>query len=180
MHLAGTSSYSLLFSLVWTGPNITINIACIKLPLFWNTKLLSSGRWSFLAVSAAGHAGGLPVHEGASAGPGRAPWHVLWAFEVAEFWQVTTGSLSAEPEPSKTIENPNISLFAPRATYGRTLASRFPRSCSDGHCSACADQYYACVDIAYAYVCCVCATCGCVCVCAGLCVCVLAPHISAF
>ena len=35
----------------------------------------------FLALSAAGPAGGTPVHHGASVGPGRAPWRVLWAFK---------------------------------------------------------------------------------------------------
>ena len=46
---------------------------------------LSGARGSFLALSAAGHVGGPPVHHGASLGPGRAPWRVLWAFEVAKF-----------------------------------------------------------------------------------------------
>ena len=84
-------------------------------------------------------------------GLGRPPWHVLWAFS-REVWQVTTGSLSAELEPGKTMENPRISFFFSTRDARTTLASSFPRSCSDGH-------YYACVDIAYAYVCCVCATC---------------------
>ena len=44
----------------------------------------SSGRGSFLALSAAGHAGNMPEHQGASLGPGRAPWRVLWAFKVAK------------------------------------------------------------------------------------------------
>ena len=80
-------------------------------------------------------------------GLGRPPWHVLWAFS-REVWQVTTGSLSAELEPGKTMENPRISFFFSTRDARTTLASSFPRSCSDGH-------YYACVDIAYAYVCCV-------------------------
>ena len=42
-------------------------------------QFLSSCRGSFLALSAAGHAGGPPVHHGASVGSGRAPWRVLWA-----------------------------------------------------------------------------------------------------
>ena len=33
-------------------------------------------------LSAERHAGGPPAHHGASVGPGRAPWRVLWAFEV--------------------------------------------------------------------------------------------------
>ena len=43
--------------------------------------IFSGARGSFLALSAAGHAGGAPVH-GASLGPGRAPWGALWAFKI--------------------------------------------------------------------------------------------------
>ena len=42
------------------------------------TKLLSSGRGSLLVLSDTGHVEGVPVHHGASAGPGLAPWCVLW------------------------------------------------------------------------------------------------------
>lgn len=45
--------------------------------------LFSSGRGYFLALSAVGHAVGPLVH-GASVGPGRAPWCVLWAFKVGK------------------------------------------------------------------------------------------------
>ena len=48
----------------------------------FRNSLFSSGRGSFLALSAAGHAGDLPVYNGASVGSGRAPWRVLWAFKV--------------------------------------------------------------------------------------------------
>ena len=44
----------------------------------------SGARGSFIALSAAGHAGGPPVNHGASVGPGQAPWRVLWAFNVAK------------------------------------------------------------------------------------------------
>ena len=44
----------------------------------------SPGLGSFLALPAAGHAGGPPVHDGASVGPGWAPCRVLWAFKVAK------------------------------------------------------------------------------------------------
>ena len=43
----------------------------------------SAGRGSFLALSAAGHAGGPRVHHGANVGPGRTLWRALWAFKVA-------------------------------------------------------------------------------------------------
>ena len=45
---------------------------------FRNTKLFPSGRGSFLALAVAGHAWGSLMHHGASVGPGRAPWCVLW------------------------------------------------------------------------------------------------------
>ena len=52
---------------------------------FFNVCALFSGaRGSFLALSAAGHAGGPPAHHCASLGPGWAPWRVLWAFKVAK------------------------------------------------------------------------------------------------
>ena len=44
-----------------------------KFVFFRITNLFSSGGESFLAISAAEHAGGSPVHHGASVGPDRAP-----------------------------------------------------------------------------------------------------------
>ena len=38
---------------------------------------------SFLVLSAPWHAGSPPEHHGASVGPGRRPWHVLWGFKIA-------------------------------------------------------------------------------------------------
>ena len=49
-----------------------------------NKKHFSSGRESFLTLSAAGHAGGPPVHHSASVGPGQAQWRLLWGFKVAK------------------------------------------------------------------------------------------------
>ena len=46
--------------------------------------LFSGARESFLALSAAGHAGGPRIQHGASVGPDRAQWRVLWAFKVAK------------------------------------------------------------------------------------------------
>ena len=37
----------------------------------------------FLVLSAPWHAKSPPKHQGASVGPGRLPWHVLWGFKVA-------------------------------------------------------------------------------------------------
>ena len=58
---------------------------CMKWPFFAESKSLSPGRGSFLALSAAGHAGGPPpVHPGATVGRCQAPWRVLWVFKVAK------------------------------------------------------------------------------------------------
>ena len=40
-------------------------------------RFFSSGRGSFLVLSAPGHAGSPPEHHGASVDPGRGPWRVL-------------------------------------------------------------------------------------------------------
>ena len=53
--------------------------------------LFSGAHRSFLALSAAGHAGGPPVHHGATLDPGRAPWRVLWAFKVADSGKCSRG-----------------------------------------------------------------------------------------
>ena len=71
---------------------------------FRNTKRFSSGRASFLALSTTGHAGAPAVHHGARVGPGRAPWRVFWAFEVAIIWQVTTGLLSTSQSQPGTCK----------------------------------------------------------------------------
>lgn len=47
-------------------------------------QLSTSARGTLLALSAAGHAGGSHVQHGASAGPGRVLWPVLWAIKVAK------------------------------------------------------------------------------------------------
>ena len=57
-----------------------------------------------------------------------------------EIWQVVVGSLSAELEPSKTMES-HISAFfrflcstaVQARSHGTTLASSFPRCYSHGH-----------------------------------------------
>ena len=46
--------------------------------------LFSGARGPFIALSAPGQASGPPVHHGASLGPGRAPWGVIWACKVAK------------------------------------------------------------------------------------------------
>ena len=92
----------------------------------------SGARGSFLTLRAAGHAGGPPVHHGASLGPGRAPWRVLWVFKVAK--SVITGSLSAEVAIARAEQDngkPTFRLFSSTAVKRaatRSLALAFPRS----------------------------------------------------
>ena len=51
---------------------------------FWHMAFFFSyGRGSFLVLSAPWHSWSPPEHHGASVGPGRRPWHVLWGFKVA-------------------------------------------------------------------------------------------------
>ena len=51
-------------------------------------------RGSFLALQAAGHAGGQSVHYDARLDPGRAPSQVLWTFKVAKSGKIIAGLLS--------------------------------------------------------------------------------------
>ena len=81
---------------------------------FRNTQLFSSGRGSFLALSAAGNRGP-PVHHGASLGPGPAPWRVLWAFEV-----VLCTKLTLFPEYKTFLFRPRV---FPRALGCETRGS---------------------------------------------------------
>ena len=51
--------------------------------IFWHIGIFfSSGGGSFLVLSDPWHAGSPLGHHGASLGPGRGPWHVLWGFKV--------------------------------------------------------------------------------------------------
>ena len=74
------------YSVVANRPQLKLyRFTMYKIVFFFrHTKFSSSGRGTFIVLSAAGHAGAPPVHDGASVGPGRAPWRVLWAFKVAK------------------------------------------------------------------------------------------------
>ena len=54
-----------------------------KCVFFARRYFFSSGRGSFLVLSAPGQEGSLPEHRGASVGPGRGPRHALWGLKVA-------------------------------------------------------------------------------------------------
>ena len=49
---------------------------------FWTFARFCPAPVVFFSLSTVGHAGGPPVHHGASLGPERAPWRVLRAFKV--------------------------------------------------------------------------------------------------
>ena len=62
----------------------------------------STGHGSFLVLSAPQYAWSSPEHHGAGVGPGRGPWHVLWAFKVASnhgeaFWARRAVEIHANP-----------------------------------------------------------------------------------
>ena len=59
-------------------------------------KLFLGGCRSVVALSAAGHAAGTPVHHDARLDPGRSPWRVLWASKVAR-----AGSFTRECAPPR-------------------------------------------------------------------------------
>ena len=125
--------------------------------IFRNTKLFSSGRGSFLALSVAGGTQGARLYTTARVWvPAGLHGACSERSKSRNSCQVATGSLSAGLEPSKTMENPHFSffalVFAPLLySHGATLASSFPRCHSHGHYS-----------------------CACARVCAGLCMYVLA------
>ena len=76
------------------------------------STLFSGARGSFLALSAAGHPGGPPVHHGASLGHGFGSVARALGVQSRDTWQAIAGLLSAELDPSKAMENPTyVSCF---------------------------------------------------------------------
>ena len=69
-----------------------------------------------------------------------------------EVWQVVTGSLSAEVESSKTMENPHVSCFAPLLVPYFVAATVYNSSRRSSLCG----PLLLCVDIAYTCLCYVC------------------------
>ena len=59
-------------------------LLCVNVCVFAHRHFFASAQGAILVRSAPEHAGSLPVHHGASAGPGRGLWHVLWGFKVAK------------------------------------------------------------------------------------------------
>ena len=65
-----------------------------------------------------------------------------------EIWQLITGLLSAELEPSKTMENPHVSCLLHSCTSSLLCSSHGTTAVAH---QVCVDHYYACADIAYAF-----------------------------
>ena len=143
---------------------------CIKYSTFFLHigQLFSSGRGSFLALSAAGDEGAR-VYSRRKLGP--RPGSVARALGIQSRakWQLITGSLSSEAEPHKASSqdggNPTSQLFCTNEPHGNNARFKVSPSCSHGHWYAYVDHYYVCVDIVDA--------CESVPACAGLCFCVL-------
>ena len=74
--------------------------------LFGHRHFSSSRLGSFLVLSVPGHAGVSPnpEHHGASVGPSRGPWHVLWRFKLAKIGHVTAGTHSEHVEQSRPMQ----------------------------------------------------------------------------
>ena len=81
---------------------------------FYICALFSGARGSFVALSAAGHEGDQPVHHGASLGPGRAPWRVLWAFKDAKSGKYH-GAAFRGARAKQCNEKPTYELFCSTA-----------------------------------------------------------------
>ena len=67
------------FALLQLRPKLR-RILMYKVDFFSRITNFSLSAAGLLALSAARHATDPPIHHGASVGPGRAPWRVLWAF----------------------------------------------------------------------------------------------------
>ena len=81
---------------------------------FYICALFSGARGSFVALPAAGHEGDQPVHHGASLGPGRAPWRVLWAFKDAKSGKYH-GAAFRGARAKQCNEKPTYELFCSTA-----------------------------------------------------------------
>ena len=91
-------------------------------------KLFSDGRGSFLALSAARHAGDPRVHYGASLAPGRAPLGVLWASKVARAGSFSMGCV---PPPRAKQGHVNLNFVAAtvqQQSYIKLFTSGRPRT----------------------------------------------------
>ena len=86
-------------------------LLCTRVFILGNLSAILRRLWVVSpALSDAGHAEDPPVRHGPRLGPGWLPAVCLWALKVA---QSEKGLLSADLEPSKTMENPHDSRFAP-------------------------------------------------------------------
>ena len=88
---------------------------------FLHTSIFfSPDRGSFLVLSAPRHAGSPPVLHGASVGPGRGPWHVLWGFKVAEKLASNHGD---HEEPPRRMQTHMVKKHVPQVSRTDCLAT---------------------------------------------------------
>ena len=130
---------------------------------FFRTTILFS---FFFALSAAGYAGGPPVHDGASVGPGRAPWRVLWAFRVRNLAS-NNGVVFRGAGDKRDNGKPTFQFFMyVLAPLPYSHAATVRHSLQTFPVVTATDTIYTCVLL------CVCDACACVCECARDCACV--------
>ena len=86
---------------------------CITCAFSHIGKRFSSGRGSFIALSAAGHAGGPAcTNFGKRLDPGGASWRVFGALESRASWFFFGGTAVRYAEPRRTVDTPHFQLFA--------------------------------------------------------------------
>ena len=111
-----------------------------------------------------GHAGETPVYHGASLGPGRAPWRVLWTFKVAKSGNHGVAFRGARAEQGNG--KPTCQLFCSPAVKAHYFVAA--TVCNSSHTSR------LCGPLLFIICVCrhclrVCAVCGCVRVCVFVC-----------
>ena len=119
-------------------------------------KLFFSGSGRLLALLAAGRARGARVHYGASLGPGRAPWRVLWEFKVASWPFFTRSLLFATPRRPGPWKPHNFSYSLCCCCITRSLQHSSSLPCGSHGTTAVAHQalpFVTATDGAYVYVC---------------------------
>ena len=86
------------------------NLAYVRMCIFTfflrNTKLFASGRGSFIALSGCGGCRGPACTPRCKCGSRAGSVAHAPGVQSREIWQVTTGSLSAELEPTRPMETP--------------------------------------------------------------------------
>ena len=91
--------------------------------MFYVCTLFTGAHGFSLALSPAGHAGGPPVHHGASLGPRQDPWRVLWAFNsqtLASHHGVAFREARAEQEQGNVKLTSQLFALTALTSHART------------------------------------------------------------